>query len=163
MKFGEVLLRLNLITEKQLQMALEEQEYNIQTTNYTEPIGHILLRNGVITSEQHEEALLFYFRQLAEDPSEPAYVRETAKVACKALEKSVSDGKTLSEETKIAILKQIKEYEERIAYLEKSLAALNDMDPSPVVSESLDRENKELKSLIQKIQNLRHDLEVFSQ
>ncbi|QJR22022.1 hypothetical protein BREVNS_1272 [Brevinematales bacterium NS] len=161
MKFGEVLLHLKMITEKQLQMALEEQEYNIQTTNYTEPIGYILLRNGVITPEQHEEALLFYFRQLAEDASEPPYVRETARVACQALENKNRQN-TLSEETKLAILKQIKEYEERIAYLEKSLTALNDMDPSPVVQESLERENRELKSLIQKIQNLRHDLEVFS-
>ncbi|NPV38226.1 MAG: hypothetical protein HPY78_03000 [Brevinematales bacterium] len=161
MKFGEVLLHLKMITEKQLQMALEEQEYNIQTTNYTEPIGYILLRNGVITPEQHEEALLFYFRQLAEDMNEPPYVRETARVACQALENKNRQN-TLSEETKLAILKQIKEYEERIAYLEKSLTALNDMDPSPVVQESLERENRELKSLIQKIQNLRHDLEVFS-
>ncbi|MCX7882247.1 MAG: hypothetical protein N2314_03370 [Brevinematales bacterium] len=161
MKFGEVLLHLQMISEKQLQMALEEQEYNIQTTNYTEPIGYILLRNGVITPEQHEKALLFYFRQLAEDGNEPPYVRETARVACHALENK-NQQNALSEETKLAILKQIKEYEERIAYLEKSLTALNDMEPSPVVQESLERENRELKSLIQKIQHLRRDLEVFS-
>lgn len=161
MKFGEILLHFKMITEKQLQMALEEQEYNIQTTNYTEPIGYILLRNGIITPEQHEEALLFYFQQLADDPSEPAYVRETARVACRAFENKNKQG-TLSEETKMAIFKQIKEYEERIAYLEKSLSALNDMEPSPVVSESLEKENRELKNLIQKIQKLRHDLEVFS-
>ncbi len=161
MKFGEVLLHLKMVTEKQLQMALDEQEYNIQTSNYTEHKGYILLRNGVITPEQHEEALLFYFQQLAEDSSQPSYVRETAKVACQALENK-NPQHSLSEETKLAILKQIKEYEERIAYLEKSLAALNDMEPSPVVQESLARENTELKNLIQKIQRLRHDLEVFS-
>jgi len=161
MKFGEVLLHLKMITEKQLQMALDEQEYTIQTTNYTEPIGHILLRNGVITPEQHEQALLFYFQHLADDTTQPAYVRETARIACRALENKTPQN-TLSEETKLAILKQIKEYEERIAYLEKSLMALNEMTPSPVVQESLEKENRELKSLMQKIANLRHDLEVFS-
>lgn len=161
MKFGEVLLKLGIINEHQLDVALKEQEYNTKTVGYSEPIGNILLRNGIISEEQHSDGLIEYFKLLSEDEKEPSYVRETAKVAFKAMQSKGVEG-TISEETKMIILQKINEYEEKIAQFEKSIQTLGKMEQKRVIVETIDKEKREIDKLINKITSLRKDLEKFS-
>ena len=160
MRFGEVLIELGFITQEQLDIALKEQEYNLQTIQYSEPIGNILLRNGVITEKQHDQALLEYFKRLSQDETQPAYVKETAKVACKAMMIKETEGK-LSEESKLALLKKIHEYEEKIAQYEKSINTLSKLEPKKVILETIEKENKEIQNLIKKIEIIKKDVEKF--
>lgn len=161
MKFGEVLLGMGLINEHQLDLALKEQEYNTKTVGYSEPLGNILLRNGIINEEQHSQGLVQYFKILSENESEPSYVRETAKVAFKAMQKETGEG-SISEETKMIILQKINEYEEKIAQFEKSINTLSKMEQKRVIVETIDKEKREIEKLISKITVLRRDLEIFS-
>lgn len=146
MKFGEVLSSLGYINEQQLSIALKEQEYNIQTVAYSEPLGNILLRNGIINEQQHYEALIQYYKQLSNDTSEPAYVKETAKVALQALEKQ-GNGEKMSEEAKIALLEKIEFYKEKIGQLENINKIENE---------------KEIYGLIKKIGAITQDIHKFS-
>ena len=161
MLFGEVLLQLQMINQHQLNVALKEQEYNRKSVGYAEPIGNIMLRNGIITEEEHAEALLHYFKILSETDKEPAYVRETAKVAYEAIRHQKTES-TLSEETKMIILRTISEYEERISQLEKSISTLSKMEQKKVIVETVEKEKKEIEKLIKKIEIIKEDLEHFS-
>lgn len=160
MKFGEVLLEMGGISTQQLELALKEQEYNLKTVGYSEPIGNILLRNGLISEAQHEEALVQYFKVLAEAHDQPAYVRETAKIAYQAIEKRTEN--SLSEETKMLILRKMNEYEEKIGQFERSISTLNKMEKKKVIEETIDKEKKEIEKLLRKIEALKTDLEKFS-
>jgi hypothetical protein len=161
MRFGEILLDMGFVSQEQLEVSLKEQEYSLKTVQYSEPLGNILLRNGIITEEQHEKALLRYFQQLANDMEQPAYVRETAKVATHAFE-SKSGGEKLSEESKITLLKKIHEHEEKIAQFEKSISTLSKLEQKRVIVETIEKENREIQSLIHKIEVLKQDIEKFS-
>lgn len=161
MKFGEVLIQIGIISEQQLNIALKQQEYNMSTVGYSEPLGNILLRNGIITLEQQENALVEYFRLLSEDDDEPNYVRETAKVAYRSLQKETGEG-SLSEETKMVILQKISDHEDRILQFEKSITTLSKMEQKRVITETIEKEKREIEKLIAKIETLRHDLEIFS-
>lgn len=161
MRFGEILLDMGFISQEQLEVSLKEQEYSLKTVNYSEPLGNILLRNGIITDDQHEQALLRYFQQLADDNDQPSYVRETAKVAVKAFA-SKSGGEKLSEESKITLLKKIHEYEEKIVQFEKSITTLSKLEQKRVIVETIEKENREIQSLIRKIEVLKQDIEKFS-
>ena len=161
MKFGEILLELGYVNQQQLDVALKEQEYNLKTVEYSEPLGNILLRNGIINEDQHVQALLNYFKQLADDLEQPSYVRETAKVALKAMETKSGDEK-LSVESKITLLKKIHEYEEKIVQFEKSINTLSKLEQKRVIVETIEKENKEIQSLIKKIEILKKDIEKFS-
>jgi rubrerythrin len=160
MKFGEVLLEMGLITPHQLDVALREQEYNLKSVGYSETIGSILLRNGVITEEQHQNALMKYFQFLSEDEEQPSYVRETAKVALRAV--SQQGENSLSEETKMIIIQKVNEYEEKINQFEKSINTLSKMEQKRVITETIEKEKKEIEKLISKIDILRNDLEKYS-
>lgn len=161
MRFGEILLELGYINQHQLDMALKEQEYNLKTVEYSEPIGNILLRNGIIDEDKHLKSMIEYFKRLSVANEEPSYVRETAKVALKAIESTSSDEK-LSEESKITLLKKIHEYEEKIAQFEKSIGTLSKLEPKKVIVETIDKENKEIQNLISRIEILKKDIEKFS-
>ena len=138
-----------------------EQEESRKNSQYEEPLGNIMIRKGVISEEQLDKALVEYFKYLAADPQEAAYVRETAKVAMKALDRKSSSDR-LSEESKLTMLRRIHEYEEKIAYLEKSIRNLSSMEQKKVIVETIDKENKEIQQLLHRIEILRKDLEKFS-
>ena len=161
MLFGEVLLSMGIVSQAQLDLVLKEQEYNLKTVEYSEPIGNILLRNGIITEEQHLHALLRYFKELASDGTEPSYVRETAKVAIKSIETAETENK-LSDESKITLLKKIHEYEEKITQFEKSINTLSKLEPKKVILDTIEKEHKEIDNLIKKIEILKTDIEKFS-
>lgn len=161
MRFGEVLLKSGYINDHQLDLALKEQEYNLKTIGYSEPIGSIMLRNGIIDEETHEKALIDYFRILSEDEEEPSYVRETAKIAYRAMQKETGEGQ-LSEETKMIILQKISEYEEKITQFEKSIATLSKMEQKRVIVDTIAKEKREIEKLINRIEILRKDLEIFT-
>lgn len=161
MKIGEVLLKLGYLTKPQLEAIIIEQEEMRKNSQYPEPIGYILIRKGLITEDQLDNALYEYFKYLANDPNEPAYVRETAKVAIKALEKKSGEDR-LSQEAKYTLLRRIQEYEEKINYYEKSIKNLKNLEPKKVVLETIEKEQKEIKKLLEKIETLKKDLENFS-
>ena len=161
MMIGEIMVKMGFISDDQLQTVIREQKDSRESSEYVETIGNILLRKGVITDEQHNLALVEYFKYLANDESQPAYVKETAKVAMRAIERKSSNEK-LSEETKLTVLKKIHEYEEKIAYDEKSINALGKLEPKKVIMDTIEKEKKEIKSLLQKIDVLKKDLERFS-
>ncbi len=161
MMIGETMVKMGFISEDQLQAVIREQKESRESSEYVETIGNILLRKGVITDEQHNLALVEYFKYLANDDAQPPYVKETAKVAMRALERKSSNEK-LSEETKLTVLKKIHEYEEKIAYDEKSINALGKLEPKKVIMDTIEKEKKEIKSLLQKIDVLKKDLERFS-
>jgi uncharacterized protein (UPF0147 family) len=146
MKFGELLMEMGFINNEQLDIALKEQEYSLQTVSYTEPIGNILLRNGVINEKQHIKALLQYFRNIAKDTKEPLYVKETAKVAIKALG-SKSEASKLSQESKIALIHKISEYEENISQLEHT---------------NTPQKEKMVNDLIKRIKYIKKDIEKYA-
>ncbi|MGA2143057.1 MAG: hypothetical protein ABSG94_11650 [Brevinematales bacterium] len=126
MKFGEVLLTLGFITENKLDIALREQEYTLTSIGFSEPVGLIFLRNGIITEDQHTRAVIEYFKQVITDLEKPDYVRKSAAIAIKALENESGPGK-LSHDSKIALLNKIEQTEERIAQLEKSTLPQKDL------------------------------------
>lgn len=161
MMIGEIMVKMGFINDDQLQTVIREQKDSRESSEYVETIGNILLRKGVITDEQHNLALVEYFKYLANDDSQPSYVKETAKVAMRAIERKSSNEK-LSEETKLTVLKKIHEYEEKIAYDEKSINALGKLEPKKVIMDTIEKEKKEIKSLLQKIDVLKKDLERFS-
>lgn len=161
MLFGEVLLQLQMINQHQLDVALKEQEYNRKSVGYAEPLGNIMLRNGIITEEDHNEGLVHYFKILSENESEPPYVKETAKIAYNAMLNKKQEG-TLSEETKVVILRTISDYEERINQLEKSITTLGKMEQKKVIVETIEKEKKEIEKFIKKIEIIRKDLEQFT-
>ncbi len=161
MKIGEVLIKLGYINKTQLEAIIIEQEEIRKNSQYNEPIGYILIRKGLITEEQLDNALYEYFKFLSMDENEPAYVRETAKVAIKALEKK-SSGDRLSQETKLTILRRIQDYEERITFYEKSIKNLKALEPKKIVTETIEKEEKEIKKILKKIETLKEDLEKFS-
>jgi hypothetical protein len=161
MKFGEVLLKLGMINDHQLDIALKEQDYNLKSVGYSEPLGNILLRNAIINDDQHVTGLVEYFKLLSENESEPAYVRETAKVAFNAMANRDREN-CISDETKIIILQKINEYEDKIGQFNKSIATLSKMEQKKVIIETIDKEKKEIDKLIGKIDLLRKDLEQFA-
>lgn len=161
MLFGEVLLQLQMINEHQLDVALKEQEYNRKSVGYAEPLGNIMLRNGIITEDEHNEALVHYFKILSENDHEPRYVQETAKIAYNAMLSRKKEG-SLSEETKVVILRTISDYEERINQLEKSIVTLGKMEQKKVITETIEKEKKEIEKFIKKIEIIRQDLEQFA-
>ncbi len=161
MKIGEVLVKLGYINKNQLEAIIIEQEEARKTSEYPEPLGSFMIRKGIITEEQLDNALSEYFKALANDETEPPYVRETAKVAIKALERRASEGK-LSQETKLTILRRIQDYEEKIAFYEKSIKNLKTLEQKKIVTETIEREEKEIKKMLEKIDSLKGDLEKFS-
>ncbi|MCX7821700.1 MAG: hypothetical protein N2258_08525 [Brevinematales bacterium] len=161
MKIGEVLVRLGYINKNQLEAIIIEQEEARKNSEYPEPLGSFMIRKGIITEEQLDNALCEYFKSLANDEGEPPYVRETAKIAIKALEKRASEGK-LSQETKLTILRRIQDYEEKIAFYEKSIKNLQTLEQKKIVKETIEREEKEIKKMLEKIESLKEDLEKFS-
>ena len=161
MKIGEIMLKMGLITEEQMEDAIREQESNRAKSMYQEPIGNILLRKGVIQEAGLDKALVGYFKYLINDNEQPSYVREIAKVAMRSLERK-SNGTRLSEEAKLTILKKVHEHEEKIAYLERSIRNLGSMEQKKIVTETMERENKEIKQMMDKIEILKRDLECFS-
>ncbi len=161
MLFGEVLLQLQMINEHQLDVALKEQEYNRKSVGYAEPLGNIMLRNGIITEEEHNEGLVHYFKILSENDNEPRYVQETAKIAYNSMLSKKSEG-SLSEETKVVILRTISDYEERINQLEKSIQTLGKMEQKKVIIETIEKEKKVIEKFIKKIEIIRKDLEQFA-
>lgn len=161
MMIGEIMVKMGLISDDQLHAVVREQKDSRESSEYVETIGNILLRKGIISEEQHNVSLIEYFKYLANDDSQPSFVKETAKVAMRAIERKASAEK-LSEETKLTVLKKIHEYEEKIAYDEKSVSALSKLEPKKVIMDTIDKEKKEIKSLLQKIDVLKKDLERFS-
>jgi len=161
MKIGEIMVKMDLISEAQMDNAIKEQETNRKKSNYQEPIGNILLRKGIIKESQLDKALVAYFKYLINDNEQPSYVREIAKVAMRSLERRSKGGK-LSEEAKLTILKKIHEHEEKVLYLEKSIKKLSSIEQKKIVTETMDRENKEIKQMMDKIEVLKKDLECFS-
>lgn len=118
MRFGEVLIELGYINELKLDIALQEQEYNLKAVAFAEPIGSILIRNGVISDEQRQKALVKYFQYISDDQSASDSFRKTAKVAVKALE-TTNPGK-LSHESKVVLINKIEEIDEHIVQLHNS-------------------------------------------
>jgi hypothetical protein len=161
MRIGEIMLKIGCINEAQMEEAIKEQEHNREISGYQEPIGNILIRKGIIREEQLNKSLVSYFQYLINDNEQPSYVRETAKVAMRSMERKPS-GNRLSEETKLTLLKKIHEHEEAIAYLEKSLRNLSNMEQKKIVTDTIKRENKEINQLMNKIEILKKDLECFS-
>ncbi len=161
MKIGEIMLKMDLITESQMEEAIKEQEENRAKSNYQETIGNILLRKGIIQENQLDKALVAYFKYLINDNEQPSFVREIAKVAMRSLERKSNDSR-LSEEAKLTILKKIHEHEEKIAYLEKSIRNLSGLEQKKIVTETMEREDKEIKQMIEKVEILKKDLECFS-
>ncbi len=146
MKFGEVLISLGFINEEKLKFALEEQEYNLKAVGFTEPIGLILLRNGVITEEQLNEAVKKYFELLSEDFSTPENLRNVASIAVRALENKNEDTK-LSHETKIAIINKIFELEEK---------------SSTILDSDIENKEKIIENFSIRIEKLKLDLQKFA-
>ncbi len=146
MKFGEVLIKLGFISAQKLDIALQEQEYTMKTIGFSEPIGMIFLRNGIISEDQHIQAVIEYFKNVSVDSEKPDYVRKTAKIALKALESDSGKNK-LSQESKIALLNKIEECEEKIVQLETSELTQKDL----IISQQ-----------IKAIEMIKEDLERFS-
>ncbi len=161
MKIGEVMLKMGIINETQLEATIKEQTHNRKKSKYQEPIGNILLRKGIIQEDQLDKALVSYFKYLIDDKEQPSYVREIAKVAMRSLERK-STGDRLSEESKLTILKKIQENEEKIAYLDKTIKNLANLEQRKVIVETIEKENKEIKMMMKKIDVLKKDLETFS-
>ncbi len=161
MMIGEIMVKMGLISDDQLKVVVKEQQESRESSEYVETIGNILLRKGVINDEQHNSALVEYFKYLANDDTQPPFVKETAKVAMKAMERK-SSAEKLSEESKLTVLKKIHEYEEKIAYDEKSINALSKLEPKKVIIDTIEKEKKEIKTLLSKIDTLKKDLERFS-
>ncbi len=145
MKFGEVLIKLGFTTEQKLDIALQEQEFTLNSIGFSEPIGLIFLRNGVITEEQHTAAVIEYFKQVITDTEKPEYVRKTATIAIKALENESVPNK-LSHESKIALLNKIEECEERVAQLDNSKLPQKDLIISQQMK-TIDMIKKDLETL----------------
>lgn len=145
MKFGEVLLKLGYITPEKLDFALQEQKYNMETVGFSEPIGLIFLRNGIINEEQHNEAVRKYFEYLSEDFSVTESLRKIAVIAVRALANRNEETK-LSHESKIALINKIAELEEK----------------SSIISESnVEKKDLLLKSIERRINQIKNDLEKF--
>jgi hypothetical protein len=161
MKIGEIMIKMGFINQNQLDKVIDEQEKIRKNSEYVETIGNTLLRKGVITDEQHNQALIEYFKYLSQDNEQPLYVRETARVAMSAFEKK-ANGNRLSEEGKLTILKKIHEYEEKIVYDEKSIGALGNLEPKKVIVDTIDKEKKEIKNLLEKIETLKKDMDILS-
>ena len=161
MKIGEVMLKMGLINETQLENAIKEQNETKKNSVYTETLGNLMLRKGYITQEEHDKILVEYYRLLAEDEDQPSYVKETAKVALMAFNKS-SSGERLAEESKLTILKRIYEYEEIIYQYKKSINVLRNLEQKKVITETIEKESEEINVLLQKIETLRKDLEKYS-
>lgn len=161
MRIGEIMLKMDLISETQMEDAIREQETNRKKSNYQEPLGNILLRKGIIQESQLDKALVSYFNYLISDNEQPSYVREIAKVAMRSLERK-SNGSRLSEEAKLTILKRIHEHEEEITYLEKSIRNLSGIEQKKVVVDTMEKETREIKQMMEKIEILKKDLECFS-
>jgi ABC-type iron transport system FetAB ATPase subunit len=161
MRIGEVMLKKKMITREELNESIEEQEKNRKISEYDEPIGNILLRKGIITEKNLNDALMDYFTYLADDREEPKYVRETAKVAMKAMQ-SKSGVDKLSEESKFTVIRRIGEYEEKIALLDKSIEALDKLEKKKVVTETIEKSKDEIKRISEKMKELKNDLEKFS-
>lgn len=161
MKIGEVMLKMGVLTSGQLEAIIIEQEEERKNSTTVEPLGNYLIRKGLITEEKLDEVLVVYFKGLTTDSDQPSYVRETAKVAVKAIEKR-STSNRLSEESKLTILRKIHEYEEKIIYYEKSIKNLKNLEQKKVIVETIDKENKEIGHLMAKIDVLKKDLESLS-
>lgn len=161
MKIGELIVKLGFINEDQLNATIREQQESRERSEYVEPIGNILLRKGLMSEEQLNQSLIEYFKYLSNAPDEPVYVRETAKVAMRAID-SHTGGTRLSEESKITLMKKIHEYEEKIAYDEKSIQALSGLEQKKVILDTIEKEKREIKQLIEKIDTLKKDLELLS-
>ena len=161
MKIGEIIQRLGFINEMQLETVIREQEESKKNSMFTETLGNILLRRGFITEDQHNKILVEYYRSLAEDAAQPAYVKETAKVAMQAMSRR-SSSERLAEESKLTLLKQIYENEEKIRQYEKSIQILKNLEQKKVIIETIAKADKEIKLLISRIESLRKDLEKFS-
>jgi len=144
MKFGEVLIKLGYITPEKLDFALQEQEYNMKSVGFSEPIGLILLRNGVINEEQHSEAVKKYFEFLSEDFSVPENMRKIAYIAIRALENKNEETK-LSHESKVTLINKIAELEEKISVILES-----DVEKKEVLLESLNRRVEKIKKDLEK-------------
>ncbi|MGC8765624.1 MAG: hypothetical protein ACP5QT_07035 [Brevinematia bacterium] len=146
MKFGEVLIKLGYITEEKLRYALEEQEYNLKAVGFSEPIGLILLRNGVITEEQLNETVKKYFEFLSEDFSISESLRNLASIAVRALENKNEETK-LSHESKVAIINKILELEEKI---------------SVIIDSDLENKDRIVANFNSRIEKLKTDLQKFA-
>jgi hypothetical protein len=161
MKIGEIMIQMGFINKNQLDKVIDEQEKSRKNSEYVETVGNIMLRKGLINEEQHNHALIEYFKYLTQDNEQPLYVRETARVAMSAIEKK-ANGNKLSEEGKMTILKKIHEYEEKIVYDEKSIGALSNLEPKKVIMDTIDKEKKEIKALLEKIETLKKDMDILS-
>lgn len=145
MRFGEVLIELGFIDKQKLDVALQEQAYTLKTVSFAEPIGLILLRNGVINEKEHYQAVLKYFKYLSKNKSKPAYIRNTAKIALKTLRKDKKG--RMSHVSKISLINKIQENEEKILQLQKS---------------KLPKKNNLIKHLKADIEKIKKDLESFA-
>ncbi|MEJ5283938.1 MAG: hypothetical protein ACP5Q5_02125 [Brevinematia bacterium] len=145
MKFGEILVNLGYVTEEKIKYALEEQEYNLKSVGFSEPIGLILLRNGLIDESQLNNAVKKYFEMLSEDFSVSESLRNLAYIAVKALENDEST--KLSHEAKTTIINKILELEEKIAIIEDS---------------SIENKDKIISNLSSRIEKLKADLQKFA-
>ncbi len=145
MKFGEVLVNLGYVNEEKIKYALEEQEYNLKSVGFSEPIGLILLRNGIIDEIQLNNAVKKYFEILSEDFSVSESLRTLAYIAVKALQNDETT--KLSHESKTTIINKILELEEKIAIIEDS---------------SLENKDKIISNLSSRIEKLKSDLQKFA-
>lgn len=78
-KLGEYLVEQNLITRKQLEMALEEQRlFWKKSQGVRAPLGNILINNGILTPQMLATALVLQQqdRLRSEDKQSPQYVGE---------------------------------------------------------------------------------------
>ncbi|MCX7820122.1 MAG: hypothetical protein N2258_00410 [Brevinematales bacterium] len=145
MKFGEILISLGYVTEEKIKYALEEQEYNLKSVGFSEPIGLILLRNGLIDETQLNNAVKKYFEILSEDFSVSESLRNLAYIAVKALENDETT--KLSHESKTTIINKILELEEKISIIQDS---------------SLENKEKIISNFNQRIEKLKADLQKFA-
>ncbi len=145
MKFGEVLVYLGYVSEEKIKYALEEQEYNLKAVGFSEPIGLILLRNGVIDEIQLNNAVKKYFELLLEDSSGSESMRNLASIAVKAME--IDDSTKLSHESKTTLINKILELEEKISILEDS---------------NLENKEKIILNIRSRIEKLKLDLQKFA-
>lgn len=145
MKFGEILVSLGYLTEEKIKYALEEQEYNLKSVGFSEPIGLILLRNGLIDETQLNNAVKKYFEMLSEDFNVSESLRNLAYIAVKALENDETT--KLSHEAKITIINKILELEEKISIIEDS---------------TIENKDKIISNLSSRIERLKADLQKFA-
>jgi uncharacterized protein (UPF0147 family) len=145
MKFGEVLIKLGFINGQKLDIALQEQEYTLNTVGFSEPLGMIFLRNGIINEDQHSRAVIEYFKQVITDKEKPDYTRKLALIAIKALESESSPGK-LTNESKITLLNKIEECEEKILQIENSVLSGKDVIIAQL-SNTIDMIKKDIETL----------------